>query len=292
MGTRTYSHSHLQCYKACPLKFKLTYIENLVKVDNDKSEHNLIYGQAIHEGLKQIYLGDSLEASQKAFKTIYHTQLDPDDTAKTQANGLEVLKQYVARWAEEDKKWKVLSADTKDIFEYGDDEFKTTLDLVIENKEYGGIYGVDHKTAGGNNALLSYQFWNQFEPNSQITKYSSYIKSKYGDCSGFYINAIGIRFLKNKYKDSPAGLNLRFQRQMFNRTDQQMKDEEADSKWWIDRIEQSRESGYYGTNTDSCKFCGFRPICSSGWTMQNDEDLILVQYKREKSLTHSIIEKE
>lgn len=290
--TRVYSHSHLQCYKTCPLKFKLTYIDNLVKFDNDKSEHNLVFGQAIHEGLKLIYLGDSLESAKTAFKKIYPVQLDPDDLAKTQENGLAVLDEYVKRWSAEDKKWKVLSADTKDIFDYGDDEFKTTLDLVIENKEYGGIYGVDHKTAGGNNALLSYQFWNQFEPNSQITKYSSYIKSKYGDCSGFYINAIGIRFLKNKYKESPAGLNLRFQRQMFNRTDQQMIDEEKDSQWWINRIEESRTTGYYGFNTDSCKWCGFRPICSAGWKMPEDTDLITVQFKQEVSKTHAIIEKE
>lgn len=290
--SRIYSHSHLQQYKKCPLSFKLKYIEHLVKIDDDKNEHDLKYGQAIHEGLKHIYLNDTLEGAKKAFLTTYPVQLNEEDLAKTIPNGLLVLEQYVNRWHEEDKKWKVLSADTRDVFEYGDDDFKTTLDLVIENKEYGGIYGVDHKTAGGNNALLSYQFWNQFEPNSQITKYSSYIKSKYGDCSGFYINAIGIRFLKNKYKDSPAGLNLRFQRQMFNRTDQQMKDEEADSQWWIDLIEKSRETGQYGYNTDSCRFCGYRPICSAGWTTQNDMELITCQYKVEKSLTHAIIEKE
>lgn len=289
---RIYSHSHLQQYKKCPLSFKLKYIDSLVKLEDDESEHNLKYGQAIHEALKLIYLGDSLESAKKAFISTYPVQLDPEDTAKTIPNGLTILDEYVKRWAEEDKKWKVIACEEKDEFEYGDESIKCTLDLVMENKEYGGIYGFDHKTAGGSNALLPYHFWNQFNPNSQITKYCSYINSKYGDCSGFYINAIGIRYLKNKYKDSPAGLNLRFERQMFNRTPEQLVLEEKDTQHWINMIEKDRETGYFGMNTDSCRFCGYRSICSSGWTMETDEDLILCQFKKEVSKTHAVIERE
>lgn len=247
----------------------------------------------MHEALRLIYLGDSLEKAKDVFKVNYPVQLDEMDKAKTQANGLTTLDEYVKRWHEEDKKWKVLAVEEKEVFDYVDEGFTIVLDLVVENKEYGGVYGFDHKVVGGKKATLTLDFWSQFELNSQITKYTSFVKSKWGDCSGFYINAIGMRWLDKKYKDSPAGFNVRFGRMMYNRNIDQLAIEQADTEYWINRIEADKRAEYWGMNTESCRYCQYREICLAGWRYPEDKELIEINYKvspraTEKEKTNAI----
>lgn len=279
----SYSHSRLQAYKACPLSCFFKYEVGLEKDEDEKSEHHLVYGRAIHEALKLLYLGDTLEASKKKFLEVYPKNLDEEDKAKTVEHGPIILERYAEKWKHEDKRWRVVACEEKDGFQYAEEEsFTVVLDLVWENIEHGGIYGVDHKVVGGKKATLSYDFWNQFEPNSQVTKYASYIRQKYGDCSGFYINAIGCGYRSRAYKGEPAGFWTRFERQMFNRNASQMEREEADTEEWIRRIEDSRARGAWPMNTDACRFCQYRPICSAGWTWEHDQELITIQYNVKK----------
>lgn len=286
-----YSNSSIQTFKTCPTKYFFKYPCRLRKIEDEASEHHLVFGRAGHEALRLIYLGTSLEEAKKKFVEIYPRQLDENDKAKTQANGLIMLENYVKRWSEEDKKWRVVSVEDKDSFGYGnEDSFVVVLDLVLENKEFGGIYGMDHKIVGGQKAYINEAFWYQFEPNSQVTKYYSYIKKKYGDCSGFYINAIGMGHRERAYKGEPAGAWQRFSRMMFNRNEANLSIEERDTEVWIKRIEMAAKDGY-GMNTESCRFCEFRDVCKAGWTWDNDRELILINYKQspietEKEVVH------
>lgn len=291
-GTREYSNSALQAYKNCPLAYFYKYEIGLAKQEEGASEHHLVYGKAMHEALKKIYLGDSLEASISTFQTLYPVQLDLDDKAKTQENGVRVLREYVKHWAATDKKWKVIAVEQKESFGYVEDGFCVVLDLVMENIEHSGIYGFDHKIVGGKKANLTLDFWNQFEPNSQVTKYYSYIESKYGTCSGFYINAIGMGFRSRAYKGEPAGFHWKFQRQMFNRNSAQLQMEREDTKYWIGRVEESKRSGQWGANTEACRFCTFRPICMAGWNWKEDRELIEIQYVANPQVAHMSENKE
>lgn len=277
-----YSNSYIADYKTCPLQCYLKNEVRLRKVEEGASEHHMVYGRAMHGSFKHLYLGDTLESCIEVFKKGYPIQLDPEDKAKTQANGIECLKEYVKRYAQEDKKWKVISVEVKEVFDYVEDGFTVVLDAVFENKEHGGIYGFDHKIVGGKKATLGLDFWSQFDLNSQITKYTSFVQSKYGDCHGFYINAVGLRWLQKKYKDSPAGLNLRFGRMMYTRNIDQLETERLDTEYWINRIENDKKINYWGMNTDSCKFCSYREICLAGWRWPVDEELILINYKVNK----------
>lgn len=284
-----YSNSYIQSYKTCPLQCYLRYEVGLKKIEDEAAEHHVNWGAAIHEGLKHIYLGDNLESSIDSFKSFYPTQLDPNDHAKTQENGVKVLEGYVKRWSAEDRsKWRIVSIEERESFDYGqEDAFSVKPDLIMENIQFGGIYGLDHKTVGGKNANLSYDFWARFDPNSQITKYVSFIKSKYGDCSGFYINAIGVGFRQRAYKGEPAGFWMRFERQMFNRNESQLDVEKSDTSYWIDRIEHSRQTNQWGQNTDSCKYCSFKSLCAPGWRWKEDSkgdnELILINFKLDKA---------
>ena len=134
MEHRSYSNSYIQDYKTCPWKCFLRNEVRLEPQEEGTSEHHLAFGRAMHEALSLLYKGDSLEAIITAFKKEYPRQLDESDKAKTQENGVFALKKYVDRWREEDKKWRVISCETKERFEYGDeDAFTVKLDLVMEN---------------------------------------------------------------------------------------------------------------------------------------------------------------
>jgi CRISPR/Cas system-associated exonuclease Cas4 (RecB family) len=276
-----WSNSYIQDYKSCPLSAYLKYDTGLVKINEEASEHHLTYGRGMHEALKKIYLKDTLESAKKSFLEIYSKQLDTNDNAKTRENGLTVLDAYVRHYASDFDKFKILSCEEKEHFDYANEEnFTVILDLVLENKEYGGIYGMDHKIVGGKKATLNEEFWIQFDPNSQITKYTSFIISKYGECSGFYVNGIGMGHRQRAYKGEPAGFHYRFRREMFNRNTSQLEIESRDTEYWIGRIKESKERHIWGMNTGACRWCSFRQICKAGWTWPEDKELILINYNQ------------
>lgn len=279
-----YSHSELQKYKDCPLAYRYDYILRLQKIEDGQSEHHIRYGSAMHVALAHLYRGGTVQEAKKLFLENYPNQLDPEDNAKTQNNGITIIEKYAETKLSEDlSKWKILSIEQKEEFLYSG-PFVVVLDMVAENKDYGGIYGFDHKIVGGKKATLSYDFWTQFNPNGQITKYTSFIKERFGDCSGFYINAIGVGFRKRAYKGEPAGFWYRFERQMFNRNNSQIELDKKNTAYWIERIKEDRERGFFGANDGNCKYCHYRTICESGWTWEDDEVLIKIQYEQKAPL--------
>jgi len=52
VGT-TYSHSRVECFKSCPMKFKFRYIDELETLPSDDPQNALIIGQAMHIGIEQ-----------------------------------------------------------------------------------------------------------------------------------------------------------------------------------------------------------------------------------------------
>lgn len=273
-----YSNSQLQTYKNCPLQYRFYWDLKLRSLEDESGEHHLRYGHAIHKGLEKWYSGGTIRESQDAFLVHYPKQLDISDLGKTRQNGITALAEYVKRWREEDKKWKVLEIETR-----SDDPWSVKPDIVLEHVENGGIYLMDHKTTG---QYLNYNYWSRFEPNSQITHYLDYAQSKYGPIEGFIINAISLRYRQRASKDGPAGFWCNFERQTFNRKVEQLEYERESRRDWVAAIERSRELGFWRTNTDSCWKCQYRPICKAGWVWddkpewqsQDDRELIRIQY--------------
>lgn len=350
--TQRHSHSSIATFRSCPLKYKFRYVDGLEPRDAASNAHHLVFGSAGHAGLEHIYLVQKhdqeinsrfshshddpavLSCTQGIFATAYPAQLDPTDRAKTQENGVLMLAQYVHRWREEDRNWRVLSVETLDLeSETGLDALK--LDLVVENIEHGGIYGVDHKITG---KALGPWFWDRFNPNSQITSYIDHVQEKYGSCEGFIINGISLQWLDEKKSndannvkwfslDDPArpwlaysryeerpyrggplgkagprmcawGLTVAFERMMFNRSRDQVRQERESTRYWIDRMEgaervlaSSGKSGFqgfapYGFNTDACYSCEYRGgdviggVCRPGYEWPKDQELILLSYRQ------------
>lgn len=263
----SYDNSQLQTFKDCPEKYRLRYLEGLKKREEGVDEHDKEFGKAIHAGLEAYYKKASMVEVKKAFSDNYPLQLNGEDLAKTQANGLLLLDGYAKHYAEQDKQWTVKAVEVADEFELAPGIlFTVKIDLVVEQQ--GCIYFVDHKTTG---KTFNWAYWGQFEPNSQLSAYTAYCQAKYGECSGGIINAIQLGYRQRAYKGEPAGFHYGFQRQLFNRNQSQIKAWKEDTKGWINRLEATKEDegGPWLKNEGQCRFCSYKEICIS----VNDEQV-------------------
>ena len=262
-----YDNSKLQTFKNCPEQYRLRNIEGLKKREEGESEHDKNFGKAIHSALESHYKGGDVATAQAVFRAEYPDQLAPEDLAKTQENGCKLIEGYAKHYAEEDKKWTVKAVEVADTFEIATGIFFTVkIDLIVEQQ--GCIYFVDHKTTG---KAFNWTYWNQFEPNSQITAYTAYCQAKYGECSGGIINGLQLGYRQRAYKGEPAGFHYSFQRQLFNRNRDQVAAWKWDSIEWIKRIEQANIDGpkigsfqnVWPKNEGQCRFCSYQAICIS-----------------------------
>ncbi len=268
MSDHVYDNSQLQAYKSCPEMYRLKYVEGLKRREEGLEEHHANFGSAIHAGLEQLYRGEDTGKVEQAFIDSYPVQLDPEDMAKTQANGLLLLGQYNERYRQEDKSFEVLGVEVGDTFKCGGVEFRVKIDLVV--RQQGCVYFMDHKTT---KKSFGWSYWGQFEPNSQITAYTAYCIAKYGECSGGIINAIKFGYRQRAYKGEPAGFHSDYQRQVFNRSDQQVKAWVDDSSHWIADLAHARHDYVKGMswnkNEGACLFCPYKEVCISC----NDEQI-------------------
>lgn len=263
-----YRNSTVGDYIRCPLNFNFRHNLHLQRIDSGIGEHHLVYGQAIHEALRIIYTENDLEKAQAKMRECYPKQLDPDDLAKTADNAVFALEKYVEHY-DWDKDWEVLSVEETD---WDGNYVAVTPDMVVKDRN-DNIFIVDHKTTG---RYLNFDYFADFDPNSQVTHYIQRTKERFGNCDGFIVNAMRFAFLKRASKDRAAGFNVEFERQCFQRTAQQIERTMRSTEEWIKEIERSHESGYWraAETPSACRFCSYKSICSSGWSWEDDAELI------------------
>lgn len=270
------SNSKLNQYRMCPRSFFYKHICNIEPIDEGETEHDRSFGKAIHCGIEELYKTGDINTAIYHFKEAYPQQLNLEDEAKTQENGITLLRAYWNTYQVQMKDWKVIAIEVLDEYEPIEGIiFRVKLDLVAENVKYGGIYGFDWKTTGKS---LNYQYWGQFNPNAQISTYFDYITSKFGQCAGFYIDAMSFGHRKRAYKGEPAGFHYKLERQLFSQTKDQLADWRDSEREWHSMLMVSHQTNKFPMNTHSCRFCSYRPICSAGWNWESDRDLILCQY--------------
>lgn len=301
--THRYSYSQIQTYASCPLKYRLKYVDQLVPLE-EGSEHDLAFGKAIDAALNTYYLTSSVLQAQEAFEQSYPAERYPAtlpywSPGKSFINGHNAIAAYAEHWREEDENWQVVSVQSKSVepeepAESADRLVK--LDLVIRDRRDGLIYGVDTKTTG---KYLNKEYWAQFSPHSQIRQYVDHIQTKYGECGGFYINALGFRHRSKAYTPRtgpdkgvqlPAGDWFDFKRNVFNPNSDAIKAERDNWTAWTERIERDRETGNWGYNTNQCVrgpiICEFHQMCDAGYRWPRDRDLI-ESYYRQRCIRHA-----
>lgn len=301
-----YSNSYINQFAFCPLSAQYRYDLRLRPME--ASSHPADFSNALHPALEALHTGRSLDEAKAVFTSHYPPQ-DVNDLARTLPNGLKTLDFYATHYSG-DPNWKTLAAEEMASTEDG---HVVKLDLIVEDKRNGDVLGVDHKVTG---KYLNFDYWKRFDPNSQITQYIRYIKEKHGKCDGFIINAISLNWRNEKDKAGkwngryfdPAdkskpwlafsererryvkyykqemvaawGLQISVERQTFNRTPQQIAQDQVSRLYWIDRIEDAKARGIYGMATDRCFLCEYQPICSAGWDWANDAELITSNYRQ------------
>lgn len=273
-------NSQLQEFKNCQYRYWLHYGLGLAKRKEGEESHDRNFGSAIHLGLETYYRGGEWEKVRDSFVKSYPDQLQADDLAKTQENGITILQAYIEHYREQDKRFKILACEETDTFEIAPGiRFKVKIDLIVENLEQGGIYVMDHKTTGKG---FDFRYWSQFEPNSQLTGYVAYAKFRFGACSGAYINGIRLGHRQRAYKGEPAGFYYEFQRQLFNRNQTQIENWKRDVLLWVKQMAQAKVDGY-GKNMGQCNnFCSYKPVCMAEWNPldEADMDCINIQYEK------------
>ena len=291
-----YDNSKLQTFKDCPEKYRLKNLLGLKKREEGLEEHDKNFGKAIHTGLELHYKGKSIQEIKEAFSKDYMVQLNEEDKAKTQENGIVLLEAYIKHYEQEDKKWTIKAVEVADTFEIAPGlSFMVKIDLVVEQQ--GCIYFVDHKTTGKS---FNWTYWGQFEPNAQLTAYTAYCQAKFGECSGGIINGLQLGYRKNKYMGELAGFHYSFQRQLFNRNRQQVEAWKWDAQEWIKRIGEFEKVYHWNPNTSlqyvwpknegQCRFCSFKEICISCADDQIIEQLYEVTNPNEYLETKEIVE--
>lgn len=280
MSTLVYDNSQLQEFKNCQYRYWLKYGEGYKKRQEGGDSHDRAFGTAIHAGLETHYKGGGWDDCKLAFTKLYPDQLQPDDLAKTQENGIRILEAYIEHYRQEDKKWKVLACEEVGEMELAPGiKYTVKIDLIVENLEHGGIYVVDHKTTGKS---FDYRYWAQFEPNSQLTGYCAYAEFRFGACSGAFINGIRLGHRQRAYKGEPAGFYYEFQRQLFNRNQKQINDWKQNALGWIEQLQNAKDNNRWLKNEAACTYCQYRPICIPVWDPRDeaDRECIEIQYAK------------
>lgn len=268
-----YRNSTVAEYIRCPLSFHLRHNLHLQKIDDDSGEHHLRYGIAFHEALRILYTEHDLEKAKRRMRECYPTQLDVNDLAKTLENAYFALEKYVEHY-NWDKQWEVLATEKTD---WTGDYVAVTPDMIVRDSS-DNIFIVDHKTT---QRYLNYDYFADYDPNAQVTHYIRRIKERFGHCDGFIVNAIRFSFLKRNSKERSVGFNVEFERQVFQRTPAQLERTAKSTSEWIKDIERSRASNYWraAETPSACKFCHYKAICSAGWDVEEDEELITNLYR-------------
>lgn len=264
-----YRNSAVGDYIRCPLNFHFRHNLHLHKIDDDRGVHHQRFGQAIHEALRIIYTEYDLDKAKARMRECYPVQLDADDLAKTADNACYALEKYFEHYHWDRTDWEVLSVEETD---WDGDYVGVTPDMVVKDRNEN-IFIVDHKTTG---RYLNFDYFADYDPNSQITHYIKRTRDRFGHCDGFIVNAIRFAFLKRASKDRAAGFNVEFERQVFQRTAAQIERTERSTGEWIAEIERSREHGYWraAETTNACRFCSYKSLCAAGWSWEDDEELI------------------
>lgn len=269
-----YSNSLIAEFNRCQLSAFYRYEKHLHRIDEDASAHHLSFGSAGHKALEVLYTGGTMDDAKMAFRKYYPVQLDPNDLAKTADNGCFTIEKYWDHY-QSDKGWKILAVEGR---EFTEDNFGIKPDLIVKDKN-DSIYVVDHKFTG---AYLNADYFTQYEPNSQITQYIRWVKERYGYCDGFIVNAVALRYRQRAYKGEPAGFWCAFERQVYNRTSSQIERTVTATQDTIADIERAKQRGYWRPNEQSnaCKFCSYKVLCGAGWSWEEDESLILSQFRQ------------
>ena len=272
-------NSQLNLFINCPRAYRNRHILKLRKAVDDEREMYLNWGGAIHKALEAYYKIKGREEALKIFNETYPPL--EGDKVRTPNNGITLLNNYFNYYEGNtnelgDKNLTTLEVEIKDTFMIGDVEWLVKIDRVV--KCNAGIFCQDHKST----TKSLYTFFNNFTPNMQVSGYVDYCIRKYGQCSGFMPNVLWYGQRERAYKGEPAGFHCQFQRDIVNRTKEQIDDFEKNVIYWANRLQIALDTNEWGKNESNCSRCAFREMCSSC----DDQNVVETIYEKYNPLEY------
>jgi len=256
----------IEYLKRCPRLYQYKMREGYVS--NEENVH-LRFGAEVHTAFHQYQLlvADGIEHDEAVFHTIrellYRVEdWNPDHKYKNRFFLIRSVIRYLDKYVDDNAK-TVIQSNNKPAVElsftfeldYGptpDQPYVICgyLDRVVDFQ--GEIFVMDHKTT---TTTPSAYYWNQFEPNTQMTLYT---------LAGKIIFQTNI---KGVIIDSGQLLmdDTRFSRGITYRTQDQLEEWLVDLDIWLRHAKEYAENNYWPMNDTACdKYggCKFREICS------------------------------
>lgn len=267
-------YSEKEAFNSCPYKYKL-HQDGLSKQVEGSDAHDKNWGAAIHAGLYAHYMQKEWGDVRAAFLSEYPANLNESDLAKTTESGIECLQKYIAHYQTQDQMWEVLGAEEVGSVNIGGEDHDLHIDLVARNKQSGDIYLWDHKTSGKSASMT---YWKGFELSGQLTRYCVYVKEKYGSCAGAIINNVAVGHRQRMYKGEPAGFWVKFERQLFNRSTQQIEFWRKSDEEWMRMIEFCKKDNVWPKALNKlCAWCEYYELCLASGDEQIKELLYEVK---------------
>jgi PD-(D/E)XK nuclease superfamily len=256
----------IEYFKRCPRLYQYEMIEGWKP--NDENIH-LRFGHEFHTALHQYELlkADGIDHDEAVFHTIrellYRVEdWNPDHKYKNRFFLIRSVIRYLDKYKDDTAK-TVIQANGKPAVElnfrfeldYGPEEGQPYvlcgyLDRLVDFQ--GDIFVMDHKTT---TSTATPYYWNQFEPNTQMTLYT---------LAGKIIFQTGI---KGVIIDTGQLMidDTRFTRGITYRTEDQLQEWLRDLSEWLAKALEYANNDYWPQNDTACdKYggCKYREICS------------------------------
>jgi len=267
-------YSQLQTFISCPMKYYLRYQLGLEKIRVDERDVDRLFGSCVHEGLDLYYSGKPMDEVVKVFDSFIDVE---GEQHKTKANGIALLIEYEKYYKAIDKDIEVLSTEVSDSFKIGDIDYIVKVDGMVKMRD--NIYAMEHKTT----KRIDYRYFERFSPSMQVSGYVDYVGRSQGSASGLILNAMQSGFRQRAYRGEPAGFHCAFQREIINRTPQQIEDFEKNVIIWTDKLKCSLCDDVWGKNEGNCmqyRGCTYRELCLTSCGIKLDEQIKEAMYEK------------
>jgi hypothetical protein len=281
--------TQLNTYYQCPMKYYLQFICGLRKVEEGITDIDLRFGSAVHKCLEVYYKGKGItnEQIKEVWKGFIDLPESYEEKSKTRANGERLCSDYVATYATRDADWEILGTEQKINIPIGEVSYAVKCDLVI--KVNGNIFAVEHKTTSS----ISPTFFSKFTPNTQISAQTEAVRQEFGECSGVIVNALESGWVSKPVLIDPSdsdtsnysikevkhckyygkemaycsGFHSNFQREIVNRTKEQLLDFKENAKNGAIKLITDTQLGNFVKHEQRCHDykagCPMKELCIS-----------------------------